>query len=103
MDTGSLEIEKIARIRQINQKPYLNVLQQIYNGTGYVSVAVNPYDVRVPLDENTNGMQFKPEINEGNLDAYDNSFFRAFSYQYSEDSSISTGSGDKTVKTKVYK
>jgi len=36
MDTGALNLDRIARIRQINQRPYLNIKQKIFNGTGYV-------------------------------------------------------------------
>lgn len=102
IETGSIDVSKVARIRQINQKPYINVLTNIFNGTGYVQAPVNPYSVRVPLSEDTSGMQFQPEVNEGTLQAYDNLFFRDFYYPYSSEDSYYTSNADTSIQTKVY-
>lgn len=34
IDTGALNIDRITRVRQINEKPYLNIQKDIFNGTG---------------------------------------------------------------------
>lgn len=36
IDTGTLDQSRICRIRQINEKPYLNILRNIYNGATYI-------------------------------------------------------------------
>ena len=36
MNTGALDIDKVARIVQVNDEPYLNIQKNIYNGSGPV-------------------------------------------------------------------
>eukprot|EP00347_Sterkiella_histriomuscorum_P017232 403350176 len=100
IDTGALEQERISRVRQINLKPYLNIQQNIYNGTGYVQAPVNPWYNRVSLNDMTNGLQYKPEINEGTLNQYDNVYMRNFVYKYSEDTTFQQN--DQSILAKTY-
>lgn len=56
IDTGALDLSRISKVRQINEKPYLNIQQNIFNGSGYVQAPVNPWEKRVYLKDMTNGM-----------------------------------------------
>jgi hypothetical protein len=101
MDTGALEQERIARIRQINEKPYLNIKKDIFNGTGPTTLEVNPYPKIVPLSDMTNGMQYKPDINDGSLNQYDNIFQRNVKYSYDSDEEY--GPNNNLIQSKKYK
>ncbi len=72
LDTGALAIDRVSRIRQMNQKPFLNIQRDIFNGTGPTTLELNPYKSKVMLGSMTNGMQYKPDTNEGSIYAYDN-------------------------------
>jgi hypothetical protein len=72
LDTGALDINKVSRIRQINEKPYLNIERGVFNGTGPTILQFNPYLKKVMLRDATNGMQYKPDTNDGSIHAYDN-------------------------------
>lgn len=85
IDTGALRQERIARIRQINQAPYFNIQKEIYNGTGYVSTIINPWKQKFEIKNATNGMQFKPNIEDGGVNTYDNTLQRNLLYKYDSD------------------
>lgn len=52
------------------------------------------------MDDVTNGMQFKPDVNDGNLNAYDNILQRNILYKYDSDETYSRN-GEK-VEGKKY-
>ena len=74
--------------------------QKIFNGTGYVEAQINPYSERVSLNDMTNGMQYRPSIDDGSLNAYDNNLQRNIKYKYDSDQSL--GAGDNKISAKKY-
>jgi hypothetical protein len=52
----------------------------IYDGFSSTITPVNLWDVEVPLDKVTNGLQFAPQTIGGVINAYDNLFQRNFEY-----------------------
>jgi hypothetical protein len=65
--TGSLNIQKISRIRFTNDRNYVNRLMNITVGNSTAAMQVSPSKVSeklVSLDTSTNGMQFIPSYNQ---------------------------------------
>lgn len=95
LDTGALDIGRVSRIRQINEKPFLNIQKNVFNGTGFTSMQLNPYKNKVMVGIMTNGMQYKPDTNDGSIFAYDNLMQRDIQYSYSSDVDYSSVAAKK--------
>ena len=80
INSGSSNPYEVGQIQQINERPFINSLMSIYDGFSSTITPVNLWDVEVPLDKVTNGLQFAPQTIGGVINAYDNLFQRNFEY-----------------------
>lgn len=80
-----MDVNKVAKVRLVNDKNIVNKNMKVYNGTGHMDVQVYPWGNSVLLGTLSNGKQFSPRYTDGNLHIYDNKFVRPLSYKYDSD------------------
>lgn len=90
----------VASLRILNEQNTVNKLMKVYNGTGYMDVSVNPWNEKIMLHNITNGKQFPPNYESGNLNLYDNKFVRPLSYEFDSDATTTV---DDRLKYKKFK
>ena len=101
MKLGTISESDVGKLRFINDKNYLNNLQEIYDGANRTFLPVAPFNKFQMLGYATNGMQFSPDLNDGSHDkiqVYDSDLFTL--NEYYSDGSFEEVSN---IKGKVYK
>lgn len=85
INSGASDPYQVGQVQQLNNKPYLNSLTQIYDGSQISSQPVNPWAREVALDGISNGLQYAPQTDGGSVKSYDSLYQRYFEYESSGD------------------
>jgi len=91
--TGSLGVDEVSTVRRVNNVAYVNKNFQMFNGTYYHDVTLNPggsSDSFTSFNKCSNGMQFAPNTDSGSVRVYDNSMLKIKTYDYSNDVTLDT-------------
>lgn len=82
--TGSLGVNEVSTVRRVNNVAYVNKNYLMWNGTYYHNVTLSPEGSAnfTSFDKCSNGMQFPPNTESGNIRVYDNSMLKIKSYSY---------------------
>ena len=100
IDTGSSDTDKVAMVRLINNIPTVNKNMQVFNGTYYASLQVNPWNSSIAINGAFNGMQFKPLLKNDTVSVYDNRLVRTIKYKHDSDEKY--GTEDDYVKVQKF-
>lgn len=82
VDTGNREAEKVAQVRFVNGEHYINKNMQMFNGTYFSTLHVDPWGSPTSMKSASNGMQFKPFMTEEEVNIYENRMIRLLNYKY---------------------
>jgi hypothetical protein len=63
INTGASDPYQVAKVTQVNEKPFLNTLYPVYDGNKTMILPFNPWRKFRLFDNVMNGMQFTPQSN----------------------------------------
>jgi hypothetical protein len=76
VDAGFTSLDKIARVRLVNNLPTINKNMIVFNGTNHTLHQVNPWKDVISFSNGTNGMQYQPFYSNDYIIQYDNRILR---------------------------
>ena len=89
INSGAADPYQVGQVQQLNNRPYLNTLVNIYDGTSISNQPVNLWKQDVQLVGVSNGLQYAPQTAD-TVRAYDSLYQRHFQY---------TADGQENLKT----